>query len=167
MAGTKHDNGKPDLSLIPYSALIEEARGFMFGANKYGRFNYTKGLEASRLVAACLRHLHAWNQGEDTDGESGVSHLGHARCCLSMLLECTRLKTLTDDRMGRAAPEQVPSGYIPTLPVDQVNTITYIPTVAHLDSEISEHRGISHLQITDEKKLREWLDANRVMDYIK
>ena len=102
--GIKHDSGKPDLSLIPYSALIEAAKGFMLGAQKYGRYNYTEGLEASRLVAAALRHLAAWNQGEDTDPESGASHLGHVICCAAMIIECQRLHTLSDDRFGKAAP---------------------------------------------------------------
>jgi hypothetical protein len=102
--GKKFDNGKADLSLVPLSALEVEAQGFSFGAEKYGRWNYTKGLEASRLIAAAMRHIAAWNQGEDRDPESGVSHLGHARCNLAMLLECLRMGTLIDDR-NRQVPE--------------------------------------------------------------
>ena len=96
--GTKHDSGKPDLSLIPLSALVEEAKGFQLGEAKYGRYNFTKGLESHRLVAAALRHILAWQEGEDLDPESGASHLGHARCCLAMLLETQKLGTLKDTR---------------------------------------------------------------------
>ncbi len=96
--GTKNDQGKPDLSLIPLSALEEEAKGFMLGAQKYGRHNYKKGMESHRLVAAALRHIQAWEQSEDNDPESGASHLGHARCCLAMLIELKRLGRLTDTR---------------------------------------------------------------------
>lgn len=102
MTGKKFDNGKLDLSLIPLSALEQEARGFMLGADKYGRNNFKQGLEASRLVAACLRHVHAWMEGEDLDPESGASHLGHARCCLAMILECERLGTLKDNRFKKS-----------------------------------------------------------------
>lgn len=113
MSGKKFDSGKPDLSLIPLSALIEEARGFMLGAEKYGRYNYTQGMEASRLVAAALRHIYAWNQGEEVDPESGASHLGHARCCLAMLLENQRLGSLSDNRFkepdAKSCPEKVVS----------------------------------------------------------
>lgn len=98
MSGKKYDSGKADLSLIPLSAQIEEARGFMLGAEKYGRDNYKAGMESHRLVAAALRHILAWEQGEDLDPESGASHLGHARCCLAMLLETSRLGTLKDTR---------------------------------------------------------------------
>lgn len=94
----KHDSGKPDLSLIPLSALVEEAKGFQLGEKKYGRHNYKSGMESHRLVGAALRHILAWESGEDLDPESGASHLGHARCCLAMLLEQQRLGTLKDTR---------------------------------------------------------------------
>lgn len=99
MSGIKFDQGKPDLSLIPYSAAREEARGFMLGAEKYGRYNFTKGMEASRIVAAALRHINTWfHDLEEKDPESGAHHLGHARCCLAMLIETQRLGTLIDNR---------------------------------------------------------------------
>ena len=94
----KFDSGKPDLSLIPRVALDEEARAFMYGAEKYGRHNFHKGMEVSRLVAAALRHITAYNEGSNVDSESGVSHLGHARACLSMILKQHELCTLIDDR---------------------------------------------------------------------
>jgi hypothetical protein len=97
-SGRKDDSGKYDLSLIPLVALVEEAKGFMLGEKKYGRYNYCAGLESHRLVAAALRHIAAWQAGEDTDPESGASHLGHARCCLSMLLHTQELGTLIDTR---------------------------------------------------------------------
>jgi hypothetical protein len=96
--GIKFDLGKPDLSLIPLSAMQQEALGYMFGAKRYGRYNYAKGMEASRLIAAALRHATAWYQGENIDPDSGIHHLGLARCNFGMLLECERLGTLIDDR---------------------------------------------------------------------
>lgn len=101
MTAKKFDQGKPDLSLIPMAALIETAKGFMLGEKKYGRYNYTSGLEASRLIGACLRHTHLWLEGEDLDPESGASHLGHAICCLAMVLHCQQLGTLKDNRLGK------------------------------------------------------------------
>lgn len=96
--GKKNDAGKADISLIPLSALEVEARGFMLGEQKYGRYNYCKGMEATRLVGAALRHLLKWQEGEDLDTESGFSHLGHVRCCMAMLIETQRLGTLIDNR---------------------------------------------------------------------
>lgn len=102
-SGVKHDQDKADLSLIPLSGMEAEARAFMWGEKKYSRGNYKGGLESHRLIAAAMRHLAAWEQGEDADPESGGSHIGHARACLSMLLECQRLGTLKDTRYRATA----------------------------------------------------------------
>jgi hypothetical protein len=96
--GVKYDAGKADLSLVPYIAIEEEARAFMLGERKYGRYNYTKGLQSHRLIAAALRHIMQYQNGETNDSESGASHLGHARACLAMLLHCEQLGTLIDTR---------------------------------------------------------------------
>lgn len=100
MGGIKHDTGKADLSLNPYIALKEMALAFMWGEKKYNRYNYTQGFESHRLVAAAMRHLCEYQNGEDLDPEStiGSSHLGHALACIAMLLHCEELGTLTDTR---------------------------------------------------------------------
>lgn len=95
---TKHDAGKPDLSIVPLAAMEEIAAALTYGANKYGRYNYYKGHPTSRLVAACLRHLMAYNEGEDIDKESGNSHIAHAMACLVMMAQQKRLGTHIDDR---------------------------------------------------------------------
>ena len=51
-----------------------------------------------RLIAAALRHVNAYNGGEDCDPESGVSHIAHAACNLLMLIESKNLGLGTDDR---------------------------------------------------------------------
>jgi hypothetical protein len=99
--GTKHDAHKPDLSLVPLVAIEQLAQALMYGEKKYGRYNYTKGFNSNRLIAATLRHVHAWNSGEDNDKESGLSHIAHALAGLSMLLDCQRVGTLTDGRFKR------------------------------------------------------------------
>jgi hypothetical protein len=98
VSGKKFDNGKPDLSLCPSIALKEMAFALMLGEQKYGRYNYCGGLEASRLIGAALRHLTAWNDGEDNDPESGHSHLGNALACIAMILRTAELGTLKDNR---------------------------------------------------------------------
>lgn len=84
--GIKHDSGKPPISLIPREALEEEAKVFAFGASKYGRDNYKFGMDWTRCIDAALRHIVAFADNEDLDPESRLSHLAHAKCCLSMLL---------------------------------------------------------------------------------
>lgn len=95
---SKHDSDKIDLSLIPYVALREEAKAFMVGAKKYGRLNYLKGHKNSQLVAAAMRHLLAWNEGEEIDPTDGQHHLGSVRACVGMILRQIEVGTFIDDR---------------------------------------------------------------------
>jgi hypothetical protein len=80
----KNDKNKPRLSLIPVEALNHMAKAFGFGADKYGRFNYRKGMEHSRLLDAALRHINAITSGEEYDPESKLHHVGHALASLAM-----------------------------------------------------------------------------------
>lgn len=54
--GLKFDQGKPDLSLIPYEVLEEVAYVLMHGARIYGRYNWQDGLSYTRIDGAGLRH---------------------------------------------------------------------------------------------------------------
>lgn len=96
--GTKNDNGKPDPSLVPTDALMGMANALTYGAKKYDRNNFRKGIAYTRLVAACMRHLAAFNEGEDTDAESGNPHLDHALASLAMLKFMTVHRMEMDDR---------------------------------------------------------------------
>ena len=91
------------MDLLPTEALVEIAKGFSFGAKKYGRFNWRKGLVYSRVYSALQRHLTAWNAGEDFDPESGLTHLAHAGCNLMFLLTYLQEHPELDDRYGKEA----------------------------------------------------------------
>jgi hypothetical protein len=96
--GIKHDNEKPDLSLLPREFLDEVAKAMMYGEKKYGRYNFTGGMAWHRIISACLRHVTAFAGGEDNDQESGVSHLGHAGACILMLCVYFKRNLGTDTR---------------------------------------------------------------------
>jgi hypothetical protein len=96
--GTKHDSGKPRVSLIPKAALLGAARGLTYGEKKYGTHNFRNGISYSRLADACLRHLTAWLEGENIDAESGNSHLDHALASLCMLKFMEEHRKDMDDR---------------------------------------------------------------------
>jgi hypothetical protein len=96
--GVKHDKGKPPMTLIPRTAAEQEALAFDFGAKKYGRFNFKKGMSWSRPLDAALRHITAFADGEDKDPESGLSHLAHARACLAMVMYYEKHGKGKDDR---------------------------------------------------------------------
>lgn len=96
--GTKFDSGKPKLSLLTRESLAAEARAFEYGAKKYDKNNYKKGMAWSRVIDAALRHLTAFNAGESIDSESGLCHLDHAKACLGMLVYYYENKIGKDDR---------------------------------------------------------------------
>lgn len=96
--GTKHDSGKPRMELLDRDLIEEIAKVLTFGAQKYDAHNWRKGLVVSRLLGACLRHVFAFLAGEDNDPESGLSHLGHAGCCLMFAMWTVRHKPDLDDR---------------------------------------------------------------------
>ena len=86
-AGRKSDQGKPDWTLIPFTALAPVIRVLEYGAKKYGRDNWMQVEDSERrYLAAALRHLTAFAEGECSDPESGESHLAHAVCCLLFML---------------------------------------------------------------------------------
>ena len=94
----KDDQGKPRLELIDSYAIEQLAWCLTFGAQKYDEHNWRKGIKLSRLLGALLRHTLAYMRGEDTDPESGLSHMAHAMCCVMFILGADRKRTDLDDR---------------------------------------------------------------------
>jgi len=99
--GSKHDSGKPTMELLPGDALQEVAKVLAFGAQKYAANNWRKGFAWSRLVGAALRHITSWNDGENKDPETKISHLAHAACMILFLLTHELQKLGTDDRHNK------------------------------------------------------------------
>lgn len=98
LGGLKFDGDKADLSLLPKSAKEGISKAFMYGAKKYGRYNYLKGMDWTRLIAAADRHMSAFNDGEDCDDESKLNHLYHAGACVMMLIEFYEKELGNDNR---------------------------------------------------------------------
>ncbi len=94
----KYDESKVQLELLSVPALMAIGQVMTFGARKYEAHNWRKGFKWSRLLGASLRHIFAYMSGENTDPESGLSHLAHAGCCIMFLLEHEICKLGTDDR---------------------------------------------------------------------
>ena len=97
-AGTKFDNGKPPLSIIPREALEGCAKAFDYGSRKYDRNNFKKGIQLTRILDATLRHVTAYLDGENLDPESNLSHLDHALASLSMAKYMEVNRPEMDDR---------------------------------------------------------------------
>ena len=83
----KYDAGKPPMGLLSTKALVKIAEVLAFGAQKYSSHQWRSGIEWQRLLDAALRHLLAFNDGQDIDEETGLSHLAHLGCCVMFLLE--------------------------------------------------------------------------------
>ena len=99
-AGTaiKFDQDKLPLHLLSTEAMNQTAAVLAFGAQKYAEHNWRNGFAWSRPLSAAMRHITAFNDGEDTDPESGLSHLAHAACCIMFLLEFEKTHPHLDDR---------------------------------------------------------------------
>ena len=90
---------KLNLFLLPPIAMAHMAHGMFDGEIKYGPYEFRKTrVEASVYIAACLRHVEAWADGEETAADSGAHHLGHAMACLAILLDAQAYGNLVDDR---------------------------------------------------------------------
>jgi Domain of unknown function (DUF5664) len=95
----KKDDTKYDPTMLTIEMVELVSRVRMFGAKKYARNNFKiTGFKYTRSLAAALRHIYAFLNGEDNDPESGLSHLGHAVCSLEHCIYDTINHPSNDDR---------------------------------------------------------------------
>jgi len=102
----KESNPKDSVGIkkVPFSTvsapvIAEIGLAMLEGSRKYGRHNYRAiGVRASVYYDACLRHICSWWEGEDTDPDSGLSHITKALACLAVLRDAMILDKCVDDR---------------------------------------------------------------------
>lgn len=73
----RDNDDKPRYSLIDFAGMGDLINVLEYGADKYGRDNWKKGLTVTSILDSMLRHITAYLGGEDTDSESGLPHVGH------------------------------------------------------------------------------------------
>jgi hypothetical protein len=96
---TRFGIAKPNPFLVPPASIIYQALAMQDGAKKYGPYNWRGNqVTASIYVAAAMRHLMAWVDGEDNARDSGKPHLGHALACLGIIVDAYETGNLIDDR---------------------------------------------------------------------
>lgn len=85
---TKHDAGKPRMTLVPTILKRAVATIMTFGANKYGVDNWKECSyeELWRYKDALERHWDSYLDGQWLDDESGQPHLWHAATNMAMLI---------------------------------------------------------------------------------
>lgn len=97
---------KLPLHLVSPLATAYMAVGLANGAGKYGAGNF-KGTEVllSIYLAATLRHLFAFMEGQEFDEVDGTPHLGAVMANMAIILDARAVGTLVDDRI-------IPGGYL-------------------------------------------------------
>ena len=97
---------KEPMHLLPVEFLRQTAIVLGVGAKKYGEYNWrtSQGVEANTYIAAILRHITQFVDGEDVDEESGRSHLAHIAATCAVLLDAQQQGKFIDNRY-KSQPE--------------------------------------------------------------
>lgn len=66
--------------LIPFAAMESMGRTLKEGADKYGEYNWQKGMPTGDLLNHTLQHLYKFIAGDRSE-----NHIGHAMCNLAFL----------------------------------------------------------------------------------
>lgn len=91
--------------MVSAPVLMEVGIAMQEGAAKYGRHNYRViGVRGSVYYDSTMRHLMAWWEGEDTDPDSGLSHITKAISSLVVLRDAMIQGMFTDDRPPKSKP---------------------------------------------------------------
>jgi hypothetical protein len=72
--------GKPQWSQVDFDSIEPMVRVLEYGAKKYNKGNWKKGMPVSEVCECLLRHTFALLKGEINDKESGLPHIGHVQC---------------------------------------------------------------------------------------
>lgn len=76
----RFNEGKRQWSLVDFECLEDMVRVLEFGAKKYDRDNWKKGLPMRAQCESMARHLFALMGGEINDPETGLPHWAHIQC---------------------------------------------------------------------------------------
>lgn len=107
-SGARFNDGKVEYHQFPIESIEGVLRVLMYGAKKYAPGNYLKGQKWSTPFNSMMRHMAAWQRGEELDRESGLPHLDHAMCNLMFLSIYRDVYPEGDDRWPQMRRGGVP-----------------------------------------------------------
>jgi dATP/dGTP diphosphohydrolase len=105
--GTKFDNDKLRVDLIPVVGLLQQARVYSIGARKYSDHNWRNGLKWSRIIGAMFRHMLLFMAGESIDSDDGQHHLASVAWGANTLMEYEFTHKELDDRYIALTIQQI------------------------------------------------------------
>lgn len=94
---TDADHARFDL--IPFAAVEALGRTLKEGAEKYGEYNWQKGIPASDLLNHALQHIYKY-----LDGDYSEDHIGHAMTNLAFLAHFNSLSRKPHIPIDKPAP---------------------------------------------------------------
>lgn len=96
--GMRFNSNKAELHQVPTSVINGIAKVLMYGAQKYEKGNFRRGMKWTTPYDCLTRHMMLWLDGEELDEESGLPHLYHAAANIAMLIEFAETCPELDDR---------------------------------------------------------------------
>lgn len=100
--GLRYNSGKAEIHQVPTSNIFAIAKTLQYGAQKYAKGNFRKGMAWTTVYDCAMRHMMKWLDGEQVDEESGLPHLYHAITNIGFLIEYAETCPELDDRFTDA-----------------------------------------------------------------
>lgn len=100
--GLRYNTGKAELHQVPSSLPLAVAKCLQYGAQKYEKGNWRKGMSWMTVYDCLQRHMLSWLDGEEVDEESNLPHLYHAASNVAFLIEYAQTCPDFDDRWKEA-----------------------------------------------------------------
>lgn len=94
----RYNENKIKVGLVHPILIKETAKVLEYGSKKYSKDNWKKGDLTTSILDSLLRHIYAYQEGEDLDSETNLCHLAHAACNIMFLMYNKENNPEMDDR---------------------------------------------------------------------